>query len=98
MTHESSPSPAALAAWLCPVIARACHRAPTSVTAGSALLDVGLDSLTLVFVLTQIEVEHGVELSAEETLALLEAPNIGALARRLAEIIAGRAGVPATAE
>lgn len=53
--------------------------------------ELGLDSLTLVFVLTQIESAHDVELTSEETLALLDAADIAALARALARIITSRA-------
>lgn len=79
-----------LVAWLCPTIARACHLEPARVTAQSSILDLGLDSLTLVSVLAQIEIAHAFELSPDETLALLEATDIRSLARRLAAIIDGR--------
>lgn len=79
-----------LVAWLCPIIARACQVEPSFVTPESAVLDLGLDSLTLVSVLSQVEVRHGIELEPDETLGLLDAPNVRALAEALAAIIDAR--------
>lgn len=91
MTLSSRPgAPDALVAWLCPTIARACHVEATSVTGESRLLELNIDSLTLVSVLTQVEAVHGIELRTEETLELLESADVRALARTLARLIASR--------
>jgi len=79
-----------LVAWLCPAIARACHVDPADVTGESRVAELGLDSLSLVSVLTQIEAEHGFELASDETLALLEAADVRTLAGTLAAIIDAR--------
>lgn len=79
-----------LRTWLRPAIARACQVDPSSVTDESSLLDLGADSLTLASVLSLIEAEHGIELDADETLALLEAADVRALADTLAALIDAR--------
>lgn len=79
-----------LVAWLCPAIAHACHVDAADVTGESRLADLGLDSLSLVSVLTLIEAEHGFELASDETLALLEAADVRTLAGTLAAIIDAR--------
>lgn len=91
-TPSAAEPPDDLVRWLCETIARACLLAPGSVTAKSSVLDLGLDSLTLASVLTQLEAAHGFELMPDDTLALLEATNVGSLANELAAII--RARVP----
>lgn len=73
--------------WLCATLARACHLERRAVTAESRVLDLGLDSLTLVSVLTQLEAVHGFELSPDDTLALLDAPDVRTLAGTLAHMI-----------
>jgi acyl carrier protein len=80
----------ALVGWLCVTIARACRVEPSRVTATSPLLELGLDSLTLVSVLTQVETAHAIELAPDETLALLEAADVGSLAARLTAIVDAR--------
>jgi acyl carrier protein len=94
-TPSASDPSDELVRWLCGTIARACHLAPESVTAQSSVLDLDLDSLTLVSVLTQVETAHGLELSPDDTLMLLEATTVGVLARELAAIISGRATIRA---
>lgn len=79
-----------LVAWLCRTIARACHLEADAVSAESSVLELGLDSLTFVSVLTQLEAAHGIELSPDETLALLEAADVRALACALGAILARR--------
>lgn len=81
----------ALVTWLSATIARACQIERSRVAASSGLLELGLDSLTLVSVLTQVEAAHGLELSPDETLALLEAADVRSLAARLLAIIDARA-------
>jgi len=79
-----------LVAWLCPAIARACQLEPTAVTAESRVVELGLDSLSLVSVLTLIEAEHGFELTPKEMLILLEAADVRALACALSTMIEAR--------
>ena len=68
-----------LVGWLCPAIARACQLEPSGVTAESSVVELGLDSLSLVSVLTLLEAEHRFELAPDETLALLEAADVRSL-------------------
>lgn len=68
---------------VCATIALACNRAPADVAPETSLLELDLDSLTLVSVLTQVEAVFELELDADETLALLEAALVSDLVARL---------------
>jgi len=81
-----------LAEFLCAAIAQAANRDPAAIGAATPLLDLDLDSLTLVSVLSQIEAVYGIELEPEEIMSMLEASRIGDLAARIEAALAGRRG------
>lgn len=74
-------------AWLCESLARACRADPDAVTRVTATLDLGLDSLTLVAVLSQVEMLCDVELAEQDVLPLLDAETVGELSDRLTGIL-----------
>lgn len=74
-------------AWLYESLARACRVDPGTVTRSTSTLDLGLDSLTLVAVLSQVEMLCAIELAEQHVLPLLDAATVGELADRLAGIL-----------
>lgn len=72
-----------LAELICEAISHACGRAPASVRMDSSLLELGVDSLTLVSVVSQVEALHGVEIETDDLIALLDAH----LVRDLADLL-----------
>jgi acyl carrier protein len=69
-------------------LAAACRLEPARVERSTSLLDLGVDSLTLMAVLSQIEALFAVELLPDDTLALLGAADVGALVAALERCIA----------
>lgn len=74
-------------------LAAACRREPARVERSTSLLDLGIDSLTLVAVLSQIEATFAIELTPDDTLALLGATDVGVLVAALERCIARARGV-----
>jgi len=60
-------------------VAVACRLDPSAISARTSLLDIPMDSLTFVAILSQIEAVYGADLSAADTLDLLRASDIGGL-------------------
>jgi acyl carrier protein len=50
-------------------------------------LDLAVDSLTLVSVLAQVEAVHGIEVTLDDTLALMTAPLVSDFAGRVAALV-----------
>lgn len=88
---DSARAHSGLALLLCETIARACNLEPAAVTLRTHVLDTGMDSLTLVSVLAQVEAVYELELASEDTLGLLEAATVAELVERLEGLVgAGR--------
>jgi acyl carrier protein len=60
-------------------LADACRLPLESLGPGTSLLELELDSLTLVAVLTQVEMAYDIELTSEDRLAALEARTLAGL-------------------
>jgi hypothetical protein len=82
---------AALDELVTAAIATACRIEPASLDHRTPLADIGMDSLTLVAVLSEIEALCEIELSAADTAELLAAKDIGEIVARLAPRIAPNA-------
>lgn len=65
--------------FVCSTVAQACSVDRDRIDARTNLLDLGIDSLTLVSVFAQIEAVYDVELTPDEILSMLEAPTIADL-------------------
>lgn len=76
--------PSDLASFVTVRLAEACGVPVERLTPETSLLELDLDSLTLVSVLTQLEAAYGVELTREAIIAVLEAATAGELVTRLA--------------
>lgn len=74
--------------FICSTLALACNRDADSLTPDTSLYDINVDSLTMVAVLAQAEAVYEIELSPDDTLALLEALSVSDLIDRLTGIIA----------
>jgi len=57
----------------------------------TALLDANLDSLTLIAVVTRVELACGVDFASDEVAALLGARDLGELCERIVSKVEGRA-------
>jgi len=79
-----------LSAFVCTAIARAVNRDPATVRPDTVLLELDLDSLTLVSVLAQVEAVHEIELTPEVILSLLEATRVSELVSRIEAVLAVR--------
>lgn len=69
-------------------LAWACQLDELRISRSSKTLALGLDSLSLLSVITEIELAFGLEFSAEHTLALLEASTVGDLADGIERLFA----------
>lgn len=92
MPRDAAPAHPELADLLRVTIAQACNLEPASVTGAMSMLELGLDSLTLVSVLAQLEAVYGLELTGDETLPLLEAATVGALIEHLEAVFRAAPG------
>jgi acyl carrier protein len=70
------------------VLAHACGIEAARIVPQSDVLELGLDSLSLVAVLTQMETICGLELTSDDTLAMLEASSVAELAEVLERAVA----------
>ncbi|HEX6996825.1 MAG TPA: acyl carrier protein [Gammaproteobacteria bacterium] len=75
---------------VCAALAQACSRDRRDVSPDTRMLDLNIDSLTLVSVLAQVEAVYGIELTPDDTLAMMEAAAVSDLAERVA-VLVGRA-------
>ena len=66
----------------------ACNVDPASVDSNTSLIEMGMDSLSLTAVVTQVEAAYGCELSAEQILELFQAESIQDLLERLSSGVA----------
>jgi acyl carrier protein len=71
-------------------IAAACPMGPHTISRSTRLLDTYIDSLTLVSVLSRIEIQYGFAFEIDELTEILRATDVGdliaAIARKLAAI------------
>lgn len=77
-----------LAEFICEAIGHACGRAPASVRMESSPLELGMDSLTLVSVVSQVEAVYGIEVEIDDLIALLNAPRVSDLSDLLERLLA----------
>ena len=80
-------SPLGLSEFVCSTIAQACNRPSYSVSLEANMLELNMDSLTLVSVLAQVEAVYEVELTPDETLRLIEASRVSELIDQLEQIV-----------
>jgi acyl carrier protein len=74
----------ALPAFVRSSIARTCNVDESTLQAGCRLGDIGLDSLSLVSIVSEIESTYGRTFTMSETLDLMNAATVGDLVERLA--------------
>jgi acyl carrier protein len=79
-----------VASFVCSTIALACNRDPGSVALDTSLLDLNMDSLTLVSVLAQVEAVYEVSLDTDDVFALIEAARVSDVVSRLEGIVGHR--------
>jgi acyl carrier protein len=77
---------------ICTSLAQACKRARREVSLETQMLDLDVDSLTLVSVLAEVEAVYGIELTPDDTLTMIEADVVSDLVERLSSIIARTRG------
>jgi acyl carrier protein len=78
-----------IAAFVATTLALACRIEPQRVDRRTRLADLDLDSLTFVSILSRVEAVLGVTFSADETLAVLDAPDVDALVTAIERKVAG---------
>ncbi|HEX5421711.1 MAG TPA: acyl carrier protein [Gammaproteobacteria bacterium] len=61
------------------VLAAACRAHPAALDPQTSMAELGMDSLTLVAVLSQVEAAYGLEFTTDDTLALMGAGDVGEL-------------------
>lgn len=83
-----SSTPAERFARLRAALAWACRVEAERIDRASKMLELGLDSLLLLSVLTEIETAFGLEFSPEHTLVLLEAATVGDIADEIERLAA----------
>lgn len=81
-----------LAEFVRRVLAVACGIDAAALDDCTELADLGLDSLTLVTVLAQVEAVYGVDFSTADTLAALGASNVTELLAAISRAAAGARG------
>lgn len=69
--------------FVCSTIALASGRERSSVRPETTMIELNMDSLTLVSVLAQVEIVYELELTADDTSMLLEATRVADLVRAL---------------
>ena len=84
LTTESAD----IAGTLCLLLAEACNVESSVVSPRTDLLQLNIDSLTLVSVLTQLETIYGFELSPDDILRFLEVSVVADMLDRLKSLIA----------
>jgi acyl carrier protein len=78
------PEPAGrLRDFVVEMIASACNADPAAIDMQAPLLDLGLDSLSLLAVVSQVEASYGVELLAEDTAGVLGAACVADLIKAM---------------
>jgi acyl carrier protein len=76
--------------FFCSTIASVCGLDIGEITPKSALLDLSIDSLTLVSLLANAEAIYGIELAEDDLHGFLEATDVAGLATRLAKCISSQ--------
>jgi acyl carrier protein len=83
-------TPASLETAVFEAIAAACPMGPITIARSTRLLDTYMDSLTLVSVLSRIEIQYGFAFEIDELTEILRAADVGdliaAIAAKLASI------------
>jgi acyl carrier protein len=79
--------PASIEEAIIDAIAAACPAASATITRSTRLLDLGMDSLTLVTVLSQIEILYGVAFETDEVVELLGAEDVSELIATVARTL-----------
>ena len=74
--------------FVCSILALAANKDPTSIQPQTNLLDLNLDSLSLVSVLAQVEAVYAVQLTPDEILELIGSVRIADLVDDLERIVA----------
>lgn len=72
-------SPDSIERLVIDAIGAACRVEPTAITGSTQLLDMYMDSLTLVAVLSRIEVAYGFTLDADDIVVMLQARDVAEL-------------------
>lgn len=85
-----------LADFICTAVEQACQRVPASVDVQSSFLDLGMDSLTFVSIVSQVEAVYGVELDTDDLLALFDAPRVGDVVEVLGGLLVRRSRAAST--
>jgi acyl carrier protein len=70
-------------------VARACNIDPAALNPQTQLSDIGLDSIALVAIVSQLETAYDLRMSAVDTLDLMTAVTLGELVEQLARSHAG---------
>jgi acyl carrier protein len=73
---------------VCTMLVQVCGRDRCDISLDSRMLDLAVDSLTLVSVLAQVEVVYGIEVTLDDALALKEAPLVSDFVGRVAALAA----------
>jgi acyl carrier protein len=75
--------PSELARTLCAALAAASGSADGTITGDTSMLDVSMDSLTVVMALSQVEAAYGFELTPDDLIEALSARRVGDLVTML---------------
>lgn len=86
----ATPKRSDIAAFVVRTLALVCRIEPQTVHGRTRLADLDLDSLTFVSILSRVEAVLGVTFSADDTLAVLDAPDVDALVAAIELKVAGR--------
>lgn len=79
-----------IATFVCSVIASACNRDPASISIGTRLGQLGMDSFTFVSVIGQVEAVYEVSLTPDDSLALFEADLVRDLVEHFEHVVGRR--------
>ena len=89
MTADSIDRRQAIEEFVTAMIATACHVDRALLNSETSMRDVDLDSLNLISIATQVAMMYEVEVTADDTLDLVQAPCLGDLIKVI-EAIASR--------
>lgn len=81
--HAAHMASIPITASVISAVAAACNVEPMSIPLDANVLDLGVDSLVLLSIVSRIAMEHGVTLTDDQTLELFEAESLHELIAKL---------------
>jgi acyl carrier protein len=83
---DAGPS-ASLADFVCDALALVCNRDPCDISMDTPLLDLDVDSLTMVLVLAQVETAYAIEVTPDDTISVLRTVTVSDLVQQVGVLV-----------